>query len=191
MSINACKKSIGFGLIASLFLVGCDGSIMDAKYIKSIQPLINSRYQVLGEANLLAKKMGNTLEQESQECWRNYNEVSTSVNTVIDEISLSVLAEADLPASAELSSQISEINSSRIKFLKCSRNFHPRQSDGSSGFVGVAPIDLTSLIGSILTTVTDLRAQRIGQQQKFVEEINKLKLPPFSDLLAVYKNKES
>jgi hypothetical protein len=189
MLINTCKKPIGFGLIASLFLVGCDSSIMDAKYIKSIHPLINSRYQVLGEASLLAKKMGITLQQESQECWRNYNDVSTSLNTIIDEISLSVLAEADLPASAELSSQISEINSSRIKFLECSKKIHPGQPEGSSGFIDVAPIDLTSIIGSILTTVTQLREQRINQRQKFVEEVNKLKLPPFSDLFAVPEKK--
>jgi hypothetical protein len=61
-------QKMAFTFITSLLLVGCNESIMDSKYIKSLQPLIDTRYQVFGEASLLAKIDGDALEDKSLEC---------------------------------------------------------------------------------------------------------------------------
>jgi hypothetical protein len=105
---------------------------------------------------------------------------------MIDEISLSILADTDLPIETDISARIPSIVSSSQKFLRCTKDVNPRPMENHQRELtpGINNLDPTTILTSLMNYLIELRKQQIEQRKEFVKEVKNLKLPPYKEFFS-------
>lgn len=171
--------------------------------VEPLAPFVKARHHADAAVRLINQEFDSTDSQFTLGLLR-YNRAYASVNTLIDQLVLSIAARAKLPdlSTDTPTDQLSE-NDLRViiqSAITDGENFRRfvetevcdkinddndeicRQVRASGLAIGIADISLNSLVDSVLNFIEAAEARRDTRRKQIIDQLNGLKLKPLNEI---------